>query len=645
MITRDIFTVLRGDASSMQLILAAWLGALIGFVPGTFDHLGLLIVYACLLLVLNANLGVALSLVALGKLASLLLMPVSFAVGRWLIDGPASETMAWAFQAPVLALLDLEYYAVTGGIVLGTLVGLVGGVLVARVVSGWRKRFARLEENSERYNKVIGKFWTGVLLFVFVGDRDRDKKVTYKQLIEERFGSPIRWPGVAVVAVFLGGCLFAPDLVSGPLLAAATRDGLESVNGATVDLSGASLDTRQGQLVLDELAMADVNDLASDLFRATRVEADGDMRDLLRGRMAVDRVVVVDGANGAPRQNPGELLGDADEDDDDQGSGPGAGGGGDDGEDDDLFDIYVKEGAKWQERLEQLQEWLEALGEGEADGPPDETLEERLEREIEELGYAGVRASHLLGEAPLLVVREVLAEGVVSTSLPGELLDIRILNLSTDPELVEGAPRLVIRSRSGALDLDVALGGPARPASENTLRLAWTGLSTDAVAARLSDSLAERLAGGTLDLSLDGRWQDNVIGRLDLPLTVTLRDVQLEVSGSQRAFSRLELPLALSGSLADLHVELDDDDLQQALRDGLEGELRSELDRRKQEAEDELRDKLSDKLEEELGGGLDPDADAQEQLEAQAKQKLKEKAAEEVGGLLGGLFGDDDDDG
>ncbi|MFT7462164.1 MAG: hypothetical protein ACI9EF_000502 [Pseudohongiellaceae bacterium] len=254
-VIRELASILRGSAAPVQLVMACLVACLIGFVPGGFDHPGLIFAWILLLVVLNANLGVALVMLAVAKIASLLLMPVSFAVGRWVLDGPGESAVAWANNAPVLALFDLEYYAVSGGIVVATVLGLTVGVILAGTVAGFRNQFSGLEENSERYKKLTSKRSVRFLLWVMLG-KGHGKK-TYGDLLAKPEANPLRKSGVALVGVLLALFLFVPDLLSGPFLTDVARDSLASGNGATVDLAGLSLDTKAGRLLLEGLAMAD----------------------------------------------------------------------------------------------------------------------------------------------------------------------------------------------------------------------------------------------------------------------------------------------------------------------------------------------------------------------------------------------------
>ena len=55
------------------------------------------------LLVINANLGLALMVGGLAKLASYFLAPYSFRLGQWVLDGPGTDAARSAVNAPVVA--------------------------------------------------------------------------------------------------------------------------------------------------------------------------------------------------------------------------------------------------------------------------------------------------------------------------------------------------------------------------------------------------------------------------------------------------------------------------------------------------------------------------------------------------------------
>jgi uncharacterized protein (DUF2062 family) len=635
MISRTLGSLLRGSSAPIQLLLACVMGALIGFVPGAADHIPLVVVLALALVVLNANLGIALVVAGVAKLACLALMPISFKLGRMLIDGDATRPFfVWAVDAPVLALMDLDVYAVTGGLALGVGLGLALGVLLVGFVGGLRRKFAGLEANSEKYKQLTSKTSVRFLVWLLLGSGHGKK--TYGDMLGKRFGSPVRLVGVVILGLVAAGVWFAPALVGGELLASATRTGLESVHGATVDVGGVSLDIAGGHLAIEGLALADPEDLGKDLFRAARLEADGSMKDLLRGRMALDRLVLVDGRHDVERDSPGLLVGDAR----DPSEPPPAED--EPGMTDGTLKDWVAEAEMIEQRLRQVKEWLEKMAEGddqaEPDVPEDETLEERLTREVEQLGYGRVRAQGLRSEAPALLIRELLAEGIRTGSLGDELLDLTGSNLSSDPALVGEPARLTLKSRGDSVLVDLGLGGSDASLSDNLVRVAFHGISGDRIGELLG---GDRLAGGSVDFDIDGSWSAGQVGQLDLPLNVTLRDVLVDIVGGPRDVSELVLPFDIKGPIDNPRIRFKGD----ALQDALLSQAKAELDAKVAELEakvDEKKAELEAKVDETLAEVDEQKEEAEAELQAEV-DKANEKLGGKLNDKLGGLFGGKDD--
>jgi hypothetical protein len=252
-------------------------------------------------------------------------------------------------------------------------------------------------------------------------------------------------------------------------------------------------------------------------------------------------------------------------------------------------------------------------------------MRERLEREAREKGWGAVAARHLREGAPTVLISVLVVDGLVSEKLEGDPLDVRGENLSTHPRLAGGAPRVSVRSRSGRIDFEVVLGGPpaaggAADAAPGRVALAWRRLATDDVLGRLRLSREPIVSGGTLDLDLRGAWSGGDVGRVDLPLRVTVRDALWRIGGSAPTpVEELLVPFGLRGPIDDPRISFDAGDLASALVDAGKAGLAKRLEA---EAGEELDDLLR-KGEEELGEELDPE--------------LREGAK----GLLNGLFGDD----
>ena len=493
----------------------------------------------------------------LAKLLALALTPVSFAVGRWLLDGPLTGFFRWMINAPVLALFGFEYYTVTGGLLLGLVFGVLAGYGIVAAITSYRRKMAVLEKDSERFRQFNNKRWVKGLKFLFVGGGKG--KLSFEEVLAKKVGNPIRPLGVvfAVLVIVLLGIIYL--FASGPIVTASLQAGLERANGATVDLAGADLSLKENRLTLQGLAMADPNALGTDLFRAAKLEADISGVNLLRKRLQLDRVVVTDASHGEKRSMPGHIIGKPPKPVETP-KAPNT----------KTIDDYIKDAKVWKDRLAQVRRWLEKVS-----GPSEnknatpaqkkETLRERLEREARELGYNRVKASHLIEGRPTFAVTELLAEGVRTPELPGETLSITASNLSTQPALLGRTPFVKIQSSKDTLEFQAELGAFSGPANADTLQFAYRGLPTEKVAGSLAVNGVQPIQGGTIDLSAHGTMSTAGGITIDLPLQATLNNVTVNIAGQSSPIQKLVVPIELTGPLDNPRVHVDQKLLTDAL--------------------------------------------------------------------------------
>jgi len=611
MITRKIGNILRGSATPFQIIAASVLGSLIAFVPGFQQAPGLLVLWIALLVLINANLFLA-GVIGLGaKLAALLLTPVSFHIGRALLEGPTRGVFSGLANGPVTAWFGLEYYVVTGGALLGLILGLSVGLALVVVLRGTWRRLAALETDSEAFRTWSSKGWVKVFAWIFIGGVKG--KQSYEALLARRFGNPVRVLGL--VLVVLAGVLgyVAVQFLDSTIVTVALRGALERANGATVDLQQVDVSLRDGRVAITGLALADPDRLDTNLFAAKAVEAKLSTGDLLRRRAVVDSVVVSGATQGDTRAVPGVRIGPPPEEAAGEWSWP----------DMQSLDQILANADVWKERLQTAQRWLDAMKSEQpaaTDGatPPAQpgapgepatgpTYEQILRERVRQLGYAGVRDESLIEKAPRLLIREVVAAEVQAAALPGDPLDIRAEHLSTEPHLVPEAPTVRVTSKSGRFKTSLAAPAGAAPQLDFLL----TGLSVDALVAQLKETSRPALRGGTLDLAAKG-----TLGMLDLnlPMTLTLHDTALAVGGSKpTALTQLAVPVAVRGTLTRPAVRVDSKALQNAL-------IAS--------GKEEVANRLQAELEKRMGGGTSGGSTGA------GTEELKKAA----GGLLDGLL-------
>ena len=107
---RFLARFLRGPSKPRQLYAATILGAMLAFVPDYAAQPGWAFLILVALSASGANLPLAAIVFVPAYLVKLVAMPVSFAIGQFLLDGPTSGFFRQAVNAPFSALLGFEYY-------------------------------------------------------------------------------------------------------------------------------------------------------------------------------------------------------------------------------------------------------------------------------------------------------------------------------------------------------------------------------------------------------------------------------------------------------------------------------------------------------------------------------------------------------
>lgn len=654
---RKLGSVLRGKVTPRQVLLATTFGGLLGFVPGFFlpgdvgsgfaQAPGLILLLLALVLVVNANLAVFGLVTLAGKALSLALLPVSYRIGVWLLDGPLQGLFRSLVNGKVTAWFGFERYATTGGLVLGLVFGVVTGLVLNRALRAIRTHMADVEENSERYQKYAGKWWVRLLAWAVLG-KGKGKKQSWRDLAEQqKKGLPIRIFGVLLVAVAVVSLWIFQQWFSTPILTANVRSALEVANGATVDLQAAQLDLAGGKLELKQLAIADSKALGEDLLAADALVATIDTGELMRRRFVIDEITSKSVRTGSPRTRPGVII--PGEQPPPPPPAPPAG--------TKTIDDYLKDIEVWKQRLEQVRHWVDKIAGGGDSAPAAPTPEQREQdrRDQEATGLARVVATHLLEGGPRVLIRKIDLEGI-GYSIGGrhELLDLHLKNVSDRPAVVAEPLSLLVSAQSDALRLGLAAGSST--ARDFALDFAMKAVSVDSLFGQLKIGGQSPLQGGTVDLASKGGLKFGAGGalELELPLQATLHDTTFAFAGMKPTkVDNLLVPLGVRGPLTQPTVVFDDQVLQKALLDAGQKELAGFV---QQNA-----GKLLGGLPKDLQGIVDPsktpeqmvdaakqklaeeqkrlEEEAKKKLEDEAKKKLEEQGKKLIPGGLNGLFG------
>lgn len=521
---RKLIAVLRGGATPVEVGMAATLGVLLGFVPLAS---ALTIVLGVVILVLNLPLSLVLFTFALGKLAAVALRPVTYGWGRVMLEvGPVRSAVAGLANAPFTAWMDLDRYCTLGGIPVGLLLGLLGAVLLAVLVRGFRGRMAKLEAGSERFQRLVNSRWFKVAGFILFGRRKAGKGKTYADILAKKTRY-VRKGGVIVAVVFVVLVLLVERAFAPPAGRWAMERGMTRANGATVDIGDLDVSILGGRLALTGLQVCDPDDLGRNWLAIDELACDFDVGAALARRLVIQELSIGGVHTNTRREVPGEALPKPE-------TRPLE-------EPRNVVFKYLKDPEFWRKLLDKYREFRARRREQE-------------EQRREELDYGTLRATDLVLDRPALHVRLARATGVkVSVEGVEDVYAVELRDVSTNARLAGKNPTLRIGNESGTVDLAIGFNliDDRKP---HVIGLETKPIPVDRVQRMLSDRNKVRLQGGQMRLSIkDGRFSSHM---LDIPIQVELLNLQAGVGegglfnvDSERGKRAIEKSLAAGGNL------------------------------------------------------------------------------------------------
>lgn len=434
---RKMIAVFRGEIAPALIVLSVALGFWFGVTPGWY---GIHVILLALALVLNVHIGLFLMWAAFGKAFCYGLAPVMYHAGAWTHEHAAFALNAFA-SLPILGLTDYSRYAVAGAVLIGPILGLIFGGLLARAVFGFRKTYLAYYDNSEALRKWRDNRWIALLDRVLIGKRAVDVRATL-----ERKPRYIRWPGV-ILAVVLAG-IFGCGLyfVQGDRLADSVTTALTRLNGAEVSVEKFDLSPWKGRLTAKGLQAADPEQIELNRLAVEELTADADLWELACGRLVLERVKLGAVKLNQPRSRPAvPLTTDA--------PSPAAEEPGFDprrfelsAEDIRELQTYLADAKKMQDRFRALRKWLPPAVETEPPPPPEPVPAHYLE-------YVTARA--VLPPRPRLLVREAEFADVTIPIAAWGTGTVYCTNLSDAPAAATLPLGIEIKSRENANELRI----------------------------------------------------------------------------------------------------------------------------------------------------------------------------------------------
>ncbi len=507
---RKLIAILRGGSTSVEISLAITLGVVLGMLPG-FS----LLTIALFLLALLLNIPFRLFILtfALGSLISIPLTYVTFATGAFLLTiGPIESAARALVNAPVTAWMDFDRYCTLGGILVGVVIGLLLSAFAVIFVRAFRRKFASLEARSEKFVRFEQNIVVRIFAWLLLGG-GRKKGMTYSDVLTQRTRL-LRKSALAVGMVFIVLALIGNYLFAGHLAKSGLVWGMESINGATVDVEAVDIDFFEGHCDISGMQVCNPDHLDRNLVSVDKVGFDFGIADLLSKRLVIEEVEVIDAETGTPRKEKGRRI--FDEEPLPEEKPPGS-----------IWD-YLEEARKWKERIERVYRLYERIR------PKDET--EPDEDELKRIGYKNMRASYLLEDSPSLHIKRITVGGIgIEIGGTKSKCDIEVTDLSTNPKLARINPNLAFFSQDGKLDASITFS-LIDTASPHILSLTAKDLNLEDIQRVLSKGNNVRFVSGRADLSVkNGKLS---LDALDIPLSVKLRDVN--ATGGDEGFWGLD---------------------------------------------------------------------------------------------------------
>ena len=431
---RKLGKMLRSGAGGREIFLGGFCGALIGMIPGFNLTLVLAIV---LMLLLNANVGIALLGILLGKLVCITAAPITFHIGYVVIHTIGFESLfARLCSTPVLALLDLHKYCLLGGIPVAIVLGLVFGKFMTRFIA--KLRTAAIKAGSgQKAQKILQNKVVKVIMWLAFGKAKADMQETLDKQ------SPIfRKSGIilAVALVVIVGAL--EFLLLNMVVKIGLEKGIAAGTGAEVNVAKARMSLADGKLLLEGLQVTDAAQPTHNLVQVARLEADVSMKDLLRKSYAIDLLAGSDVQMNAKREKPGKVYVAPDETEAETGE---------EGEGDSL-DKYFEKAREWRKHLDKVKEYLAKRKAAEADKEATKEQAGEQKKDVVEQGKAvgrlNLTAQGILTSRPTWLIRKVeMDKVVVAPGMPAQKLEGE--NISSHPELTQAPTSLRMTPAAG----------------------------------------------------------------------------------------------------------------------------------------------------------------------------------------------------
>lgn len=295
---KKLVAVFRGNVSPIFIFLSV----LLGFWFGTMPHFtGFHIMLIIVILILNVHIGLFILSAVIGRGLCYAAAPLLYHVGVWAHES-LSGIYSFLGSLPIIGLTDFNTYSVAGGFIIGPIVGLITGLLLARSVISFRKMMLKFDEKSETFRKWYSHTWVRILDRILIGKRTKDVKSMFAKT------TYIRKVGVALAVLVIGGTLVAAHFLKDTKVKNYASEKMTNINGAEVNIDEIGLSLVNGSLSAGGIQVTDSENPANNQLSVGKIAADASVYDLFLGKVYMEKLELSDIQFGQKRSSPGKIV-------------------------------------------------------------------------------------------------------------------------------------------------------------------------------------------------------------------------------------------------------------------------------------------------------------------------------------------------
>jgi uncharacterized membrane protein len=609
-----ILVAFRGGLSPVLIFLAVLLGFWFGMIPG---FTGFHIVLIIFMLLLNIPVGMLIFWIALGRGLCYAAAPVLYYSGMWM-QAHLSFVFRLMGSVPVIGLTDFSTYSVSGGFVLGPIVGVIVGLLMVRSIVSFRRMMLKLEEGSEAFRKWYSNTWVRILDRVLIGKRTKDAKSLFTKKTKY-----VRKAGAALAVLVIVVTLFVAFFIKNETIKKYATRAMTRANGAEVDLNRIDISLLKGSVSASGLQVTDPENPADNQVAIEQVSADASVYDLLLGKVVMKEVMVSNVRFDQQRATPGKVVEPVVK------------------EEPAVFepnnyklkaadlvklDKYIKDAGALREKLRKLREYLPSgKGKEEAATKPEQTPQKYLE-------YLSARA--IVPVSPRIVAENVILDKV---QIPSEIFGnskIQFTNLSDSPK----AAGLPVTFDMSSLEMPAKINLTIDYRQETpSLSGSFDSFDMSKIQSSLSNDAGVVFKSGMVSGKFSGTATKE---SLNLKLDLDIRNLQAEGQGkgilglgpeasseALKALKNLQTTIGIVGPVTEPRLVFDVKSLTEQFKQAL-------VEAGKEKLANEVDKQLKEQIDKQLG------ENAPEEIKEVLK-KPDELLKKGLGGLLGGKKDDE----